>query len=659
MRKGFWMFSASAVLAGGLALSAGLNAEVKMLPPPDDEAVAPALAVETKPSAVKSTSPKPSLGPKAAKPAHPLSVENFGDESPKPFVRRKPAELQPAAAPRRIARELFGNNPPTVEPQAGYLDSAEIEPVSVEAQDEPETKTVQAEYVGGERQDRRVEPVVRTVSPRAKSEPAIQRTSAAVPRASARPAPQVLVQTAPAPSTTPANAEPALVTVKWAPHSDLSVGQESTCVLVVKNEGRGIATDVELSAKFPRGIRLLKAEPLPSDSRDHLSWSMPTLGAGEERQFRVTLLPMTRGDLSSSAAVRFSNTASNSLSISEPQLAMSVKGASTTCVGDAATQIVTVTNSGSGVAREIVLTALLPAGIESPQAKGRQIQLPIGSLAASETREVRLSMTAIAAGEHLISIVAKADGNLEETTQVKIAVTAPKLEVAIAGPNVRFANRSAKYQVSVVNKGAASTNNVRVTHHVPAGFEFVKADAGGTYDESQRCVSWFVGHLDAGKSSKVQVELMARDLGNQSHKVIVAGDSLGATEARLDTLIDGAAALVMEVSDLDDPVEVATQTAYLIRIRNEGSKSASNVAITCELPAGVELIGAEGPTKHSAAKGKITFAPTADLAPQKSLTYKVMVQGKVAGQLRFKSQLTSATTTEPIVVEELTRFYSD
>lgn len=642
MRKGFWMFSASAVIAGGLVLSAGLCAETKMLPALEDEKAAPAPAAE-------STC------------AHPMSAEVSGDESPKPFIRKKAAA---APVPPKNVKQLFSGRKPAVEPPAGHLETADIELLTSETEPtpapEPETKAVQAGYVETSNKGQ-VEPVVHSAAPSAKTKEATPRPVtaprpvAAPPRVAAKPVPRVQV-----PSATPsANAEPALVTVKWAPHSDLSVGQESTCVLIVKNEGHGSASDVELSATFPRTVRLLKADPLPGDSQDRLTWTIPSLAAGEERQFRVTLLPISRGDLSTSATVRFSNSASSRFSVSEPQLALSVKGANSTSVGDAATQVVTVTNSGSGVARDIVLNAAIPSGIESSQAKGRKIQLSIGSLAAGETREVKLSMTAIAAGEQVVAISAKAAGNIEETVEVKIAVTAPKLEVAIAGPNVRFANRSAKYQVAVSNKGAAATNNVRVTHHVPAGFEFVKADGGGTFDETQRTVSWFIGHLEAGKSAKVQIELMAKGLGNQSHKVTVAGDSVTATEAKLDTLIDGAAELVMEVKDLDDPVEVATQTAYEIRVRNDGSKSATNVVVSCELPAGVELLGAEGPTKHTAAKGKITFAPAADLAPQKTLTYKVMIQGKVAGQLRFKSQLTSAASAEPITVDELTRFYSD
>ena len=104
MRKGFWMFSASAVIAGGMALSAGLCAETKMLP--TSEATA---------------APAPAAAPN---PTHPLSLEISGDESPKPFVRKKAAATP---APRKNVRQLFGDRKAVADPPAGHLEIADIE----------------------------------------------------------------------------------------------------------------------------------------------------------------------------------------------------------------------------------------------------------------------------------------------------------------------------------------------------------------------------------------------------------------------------------------------------------------------------------------------------------------------------------------------------
>ena len=125
------------------------------------------------------------------------------------------------------------------------------------------------------------------------------------------------------------------------------------------------------------------------------------------------------------------------------------------------------------------------------------------------------------------------------------------------------------------------------------------------------------------------------------------------------TRVEGTAAIVMEVADLDDPVEVGSQTAYEIRVRNDGTKAAQTLKIICELPAGVELIDTTGPTTHFIEKGQVHFKPLPELAAGAKTTYMIRVNGKQAGNLLMRAKLTSSASPEPVVVEEVTKFYAD
>ena len=116
---------------------------------------------------------------------------------------------------------------------------------------------------------------------------------------------------------------------------------------------------------------------------------------------------------------------------------------------------------------------------------------------------------------------------------------------------------------------------------------------------------------------------------------------------------------MLEIIDLDDPVEVGTQTGYEIRIHNDGTKSAQKVGVSCELPPGVELVGADGPKDHITENGLVVFKSLDQMAPGDTAVYRVIVLGRVEGNHRFRVRLASDSITEPLIFEELTKFYSE
>ncbi len=448
------------------------------------------------------------------------------------------------------------------------------------------------------------------------------------------------------------------VSLRWEAKGEVNVGQECTCVLHARNTSKVAARDVVVEAFFPRSVRLINAEPFPSSTEDHLTWNFDNIAAGEEKSIEIIMIPAKRGEMNTSATVRFTGTAATVLKVEEPQLKVAVKGSQSVEIGESATQTITVTNPGSGVARDVSVLATIPDGLETSN-KGKQVELAIGALAAGETREIKLSLTAIGGGDQLLLVSAKGDGNLTSETETAIQVTAPKLDVAATGPSLRYVGRAAQYHITATNKGAAATNNVRVVHIVPDSFEFVRADKGGVYNPANRSISWFVGRVEAGQSQQLTCELTAKTIGDHAHKIEAAGENGALASTTVPTKVDGAASLFVEIRDLEDPVEVKAQTTYEVTVRNDGSKPASAVALTCELPAGMELVTADGPTTAVVERGLLVFKPLSSIAQGESQTFRVKVTSTVAGNLRFRTRVSSASVSEPLVSEELTKFYAD
>ncbi len=448
-----------------------------------------------------------------------------------------------------------------------------------------------------------------------------------------------------------------MVSLRWRKNEEINVGQECKCGLIVKNTGRLAAKDIVVEAYFPRSVRLIDADPFPNESKDHLVWVFEHLAPGQEKTIEITMIPGRRGELATSATVRFTGVASAVLTVDEPQLRLAISGSKDVMVGESLTQVITVSNPGTGIAHDVVVHAKIPEGLE--HSRGKTVEMGIGSLGAGESRELRLPLSAVNGGDAVIVVEARGSSNLSQRAQVTVKIASPKLSVEVAGPGLRYVNRHAQYLVTVTNEGVASTDNVRVVYLVPEGFSFIKTDKGGKFEATSGSVSWFVGRMEAGQSTQLALDLNARQIGEYLHHVQASGENGTLATAKAATRVDGTSAIVMEVSDLDDPVEVGTQTAYEIRIRNDGSKAAHNLRIACELPAGVELIDAKGPTDPIIEKGVLHFKAIGDLAAGAKVSYLVRVNGRVAGNFRMRAKLTSNASTEPLIVEEMTKFYAD
>ncbi|MFK7779056.1 MAG: hypothetical protein QM501_13205 [Gimesia sp.] len=449
----------------------------------------------------------------------------------------------------------------------------------------------------------------------------------------------------------------AKITHKWIKKSEINVGQECKFELEIKNESKQSAKDVHVEAFFPVSVRLTDAVPTPSSSRDHLEWKFDELKAGETKTIKISLIPSQRGAISAIANVRYTNSLSESFMVAEPLLQVAVQGPTNVMIGEPASQSVTISNPGTGTLHNVVLEAEIPKGLEHVTAEFLQMQ--VGSLNPGETRTIRLALAAVLGGEQVVNVRAKADGGLIQETQARVNVIAPKVQVAIDGPGLRYKGRSADYVITTINDGAAATNNVRILHKIPKGFEFVKADHGGQYNPEDSTISWFLGRMEPGQSANVKLNLKSKIIGDYVHHVRAISEHNVKSDAQIQTRIEGTAQLVLNITDLDDPVEIGVETGYKVVVKNDGSKSAENVSISCELPPGVHLISATGPTQHIAENGVVVFKSLAELEPGESVIFQVIVQGTVEGNHRFRARLASDSIRDPLLFEELTRFYKD
>ena len=449
------------------------------------------------------------------------------------------------------------------------------------------------------------------------------------------------------------------VTVEWVKRGEFNVGQECRVDLVVKNAGNCPVSQVAIDAYFPTNVRLTAAEPRPAAASDRLTWTFDLLPPASEQLISVTLIPSRRGEIAATAQVRFTGSSSAAFAVHEPLLKVAVKTSSKEIMlGDPTSQMITVTNPGTGTAHDVKIEAKLSEGLEHPTREARLV-IDVGSVGPGETRTYRLGLTAAKGGMQSVSVIASSRSDAGSTDSVQFNVVAPSLKIAVDGPSLRYKGRNAKYTLTITNDGSLANDNIHVTQTIAEGFKFVAADRQGKFDSALKTVQWFIGRLEPGEATQVSCELNCHQIGEFAHAVQVASDSGVRADAKIETRVDGIASLTMELVDFDDPVETGSETAYEIRVKNDGSKTASGVIVTCELPAGMELLSAKAPVDRIAEGRLLTFKPIDQIAPGSQVTIRIQMKVVRDGSHRLRARLTGGGLQEPMLLEESTRAYSD
>ncbi|MFO0948690.1 MAG: CARDB domain-containing protein [Planctomycetota bacterium] len=446
------------------------------------------------------------------------------------------------------------------------------------------------------------------------------------------------------------------VTLEWVGPVQIKVGQPFIYELVARNIGSVVAHDVLVRDKFHAGMKVTAVDPKGIPEADGILWKLGDIEPRQERRIRLEMIADKKGEVVCNATVTATTVASARFRVSEPQLVIKQTSPETAMIGDPVSVTIAISNPGDGPADNITIRSTLAEGLKHD--KGSEFTYELGSLSAGETRTVNIVCTAIKGGKQAVTTVATS-GTLEAQADSATQITEPKIDVVISGPRLRYLDRTATYTVAVSNPGDAIANNVKVTATTPPGFKFGGASNGGRHDYATRTIDWFIGTLAPGETKEVSYKCLAIQTGQHNHVVVASGQRGLKAESTVETTVEGIAAILLEVVDIDDPVEVGADTAYEIRVTNQGSREATNVEIHALVPREMQVRGGQGPTNYRTDGQEVIFAPLPKLAPRADAIYRVFVRGVGVGDVRFRARLISDSLSEPVIEEESTKIYDD
>ncbi len=450
---------------------------------------------------------------------------------------------------------------------------------------------------------------------------------------------------------------PQLTIQKSAP-KEIQVGKPAVFRVTVRNTGQVPACQVEVRDLVPKGTRLIGTTPQATRGpRGEIVWTLGTIRPGEESTVEMQLSPTAEGEIGSVATVHFGADASARSIATRPQLVVETIAPAKVLIGEQMTLSITVSNPGTGVATGVVLDERIPPGLRHPA--GTELEYEVGDLKPGETRKLELPLVANQAGPTTNILCARGDGNLRAERKLNLEVVAPQLDVLVEGPKKRFLERQATYQVSVTNPGTASAKQIELLASLPPGLKFVSANNAGYYEESTRTVRWRLEELPANETGSVELVTLPIEAGQQALKLRSTAQKGLSAEKDQTVLVEGIAAILFQVSDTVDPIEVGGETTYEIHVVNQGSKAAANVRLSVDLPSEMKPVAAEGPTRNFVEGNRVQFDGLARLAPKADTTYRVRVKALRPGDLRARFQLLTDDMQTPVTKEESTRVYAD
>jgi uncharacterized repeat protein (TIGR01451 family) len=450
--------------------------------------------------------------------------------------------------------------------------------------------------------------------------------------------------------------EPA-VSLEWQGESTARVGQPAVYTLLVRNAGTVPVQQVAVRVRVPASLAVLASEPHAPVENNLLVWELGTLLARQEQALQLKVVAEAKGDVAPQAWVTFTGSALYHIKVREPRLVVKASAPDRVLVGDPASVMLTISNSGDGPADQVKVHATLSEGLES--ARGSQVDVDVGSLAAGESRQVTLLCAARLGGVQRCEATAEAEGGLSGHGAAHVRVLTPRLDLRLSGPALRYLGRKALYTLTASNPGDTPVSNVTLADVVPDGFKVLAASDGGRYDFQARTVSWFLGEVGPRQTREVKLEVQAASAGEHQHRASATGARGLYVETGLRTRVEGVPALLLEVADTEDPIEVNGDTAYEVRLTNTGSKAETDIQLVTTVPDKMEFRGAQGPVHYRVEGRTVVFEPLTRLAPRADAVFRVNVHALEPGSVRFKAQVTSANLIEPVIKMEPTRVYMD
>lgn len=435
----------------------------------------------------------------------------------------------------------------------------------------------------------------------------------------------------------------------------ISIGKNATYGVVVSNTGQAAAQQLEVTFTVPTWIELANTN-LTTGSKElvretdatRVVWRMDRLEPGKTQRLSLDVIPRKAQvfDLNVEWSVAPLMGAVQ-VQVTEPLLKMSITGPDEVQFGQSAMYSVVIQNPGTGTAENV--NVMLSEALGGERA-------PLGNLAPGEEKNIQVELIARSAGALDLSAAVTGDGDLQDSATKKITVRRAALDVAIAGPNMKYAGSTGNYQITVENTGDAVAQDVFAAIGFPVGAQYISGVEGA--EKIEGGMRWSVGALPPGAQRTYTIICQLTAAGPLTIETGVRGSGDLADADSIQTTVETEADLVLAVDDPQGPLPIGQDATYKLSIKNRGTKTANGIDVVMHFSTGIEPTSAEG-REHKINPGEIAFETIGQLEPGEEMVFAVTARATVPGTHEFRAQLTCEEADAREVAGGTTKFFGD
>jgi uncharacterized repeat protein (TIGR01451 family) len=424
--------------------------------------------------------------------------------------------------------------------------------------------------------------------------------------------------------------------------------------ITVANLTDMLVTDVVVTENLDSNFKFTSASPSAKAMENKLIWTMDKLEPRAKQTIKVTGSAGDTDCIKNCATITYVVPACASVQVVQPALRLVKTAPSEVLLCEPIPVKITVTNTGTGLASDVKVSDMLPEGLMTSDGK-KSVMLDAGTLAAGQSKSFSMELKASKTGSYVNKATAMASGGLKAEASTTTVVRQPVLTIEKSGSQKGYLGRNVTFDIVVANKGDAAAKDTMLEDELPGGTKFISATGGGGLRGSK--VVWELGTLNPGANRKISLTVMPSGAGTVRNVAKATATCAEGVSATASTEITGIPAVLLEVIDIDDPIEVGSNTTYVITATNQGSMAGTNISIVCTLEENEQYVSSSGATRGRLEGNKVVFQPLPSLAPQAKAQWQVVVKAVKAGDVRFRVTMNTDQITRPVEETESTNLY--
>ena len=165
-------------------------------------------------------------------------------------------------------------------------------------------------------------------------------------------------------------------------------------------------------------------------------------------------------------------------------------------------------------------------------------------------------------------------------------------------------------------------------------------------------VTWEISNLAPNASKEVCAVFTTERPGRMAFTSTATSAVAGPAHCDCHTQVLGVYAILVEVVDLEDPVEVGKAVTYVITVTNQGNQTGTGIRVICTVPDSQEFVFGNGTTPVQAQGRTVTMQALPTLDGKAVATWRVLTKALRADDSRFKVEFSTDQFERPIRREE-------